>query len=290
MATAPIQLYDPRVALQFFKAGGKPAAVAQGSKFFGEGEKAQPLLLRRAMMYLLLDGEVDLVARGKVIGAVRKGEIFGELAPIGNLPRSAAAVAKTPCRVIALDDKRFRAALERKPGFALMLMGVMIRRLRETIARLRAADALRADAAPKESAVFDKDRLRDLARGLSDEDEIHYNSGKPIVSEGQAGIRMYVVLEGRVAVMIGGEMVERLGPGGVFGELALVGESPRLASVVAETDCDVLPIRRLAFEMLVKTSPDFAAALLRSLAGRLRSLSARASSPDRAGTPAAARG
>jgi CRP/FNR family transcriptional regulator, cyclic AMP receptor protein len=86
---------------------------------------------------------------------------------------------------------------------------------------------------------------------------------------------MYAVIEGRVAVSIGSGVIERLGPGGVFGELALIGQTPRMASVVAETDCSLLPINRTAFLLLVKTNAEFAASLLGALAERLRTLTAR---------------
>jgi CRP-like cAMP-binding protein len=153
-----------------------------------------------------------------------------------------------------------------------MLMSMMIGRLRETVARLGAANAITEEAALEAASAFDVARLAELARGLSSDEPVHYDRRKPIVQEGQAGLRMYVVLEGNVTVSIGGKTVERLGPGGVFGELALVDQSPRLASVVAETDCSVLPINRNAFLALVKTSPEFAATLLGSLAERLRTL------------------
>ncbi len=87
---------------------------------------------------------------------------------------------------------------------------------------------------------------------------------------------MYVVTEGTVVVKIGEQVVERLGPGGVFGEAALVDQSTRLASAVAETDCALLPISRNAFLALVKMSPGFAESMLNSLARRLRFLTSRA--------------
>jgi CRP/FNR family transcriptional regulator, cyclic AMP receptor protein len=267
--------YSPAAALEFFKAAGRPEKVAAGSAFFSENEKAQPLLFKRDKMYLLLDGEVDLVARRKVIGTLRKGQIFGEMAPITHAPRSAAAVAKTACRVIALDDRQFQDGLRHKPGFALMLMSVMIGRLRETTARLAAADALHADAALEASSVFDPRRLAQLAEGMSSDPPVYFDRGKPVVQEGQIGLRMYAVLEGTVAVSVSGEMVERLGPGGVFGELALLEQAPRAASVVAESDCSLLPISREAFLLMVKTNTDFAASVLASLADRLRGLTAR---------------
>lgn len=265
-------IYDPQAALEFFKSAGKPASIARGRTIFGENESAKPLLFKRNKMYLLLDGEVNLLAGRKPLGTVGKGEIFGEMAAIARVPRSASAVANTACRVIALDDQQFLKALSRKPGFALMLMSMMIGRLRETVARLGAANAIAEDAALKAATVFDPKRLARLASGLSSDEPAHYDRKRPIVQEGQAGLRMYVVLEGNVTVSIRGKLIERLGPGGVFGELALVDQSPRLASVVAETDCSVLPINRNAFLALVKTSPDFAASLLGSLAQRLRSL------------------
>ena len=270
------QIYSPAVALDFFKTAGKPEKAAMGNVFFAENQKARPLLFMRDRMYLLLDGEVDMVARGKVIGTVVKGQVFGEMASIAHLPRSASAVAKSDCRVIAIDDKQFRAGLQKKPAFALMLMSIMIGRLRDTIARLAEQTTLRGESVVKESVVFDPKRLADLAEGLSSDEPVYYDRGKSIVQEGQTGLRMYAVLEGRVAVSITGSgVVERLGPGGVFGELALIEQTPRLASVVAETDCQLLPINRVAFELLVKTSPDFAESLLGSLAERLRLLTAK---------------
>ena len=268
-------IYRPAAALEFFKAAGKPEKAPAGTAFFAENEKARPYFFMRDKMYLLLDGSVDLVARRKVIGSVGKGQIFGEMASITRAPRSATAVAKTACKVIALDDQQFLSGLQKKPDFALMLMSIMIGRLRETIAKLAEQTTLRGEAVVKESVVFDPKRLAELADGLSNEPPIYFDRGKTIVQEGQPGLRMYAVIEGRVAVSIGTGVVERLGPGGVFGELALIGQTPRMASVVAETDCSLLPISRTAFLLLVKTNAEFAASLLGSLAERLRLLTAR---------------
>src|SRR4051812_30394672 len=150
--------YDPAVALEFFKSAGTPATIAEGEKIFAENERAIPLL-RRHKMYLLLKGEVGLMAGRKAIGRVRPGEIFGEMAIISDAPRSASAVAKSACRVIALDDNEFQTALRKKPEFALMLISVMIFRLRASIAELKAKSELSADAELKESAAFEPDVL-----------------------------------------------------------------------------------------------------------------------------------
>jgi len=267
--------YDAAIALQFFKSAGNLEAAAPGATIFAESEKGNPLLFKRNKMYLLLDGEVSLSVKNKVIGSVRTGEIFGEMASINQMPRSASAVAKTACRVISLDDKQFQSALRKKPEFALMMMGIVIGRLRGTIARLRASDALSAEREWKETRVFDKKLLGELTRELAGESPVEFRAEKVIMSEGQVGVLMYVVLQGRVAVSIQGKLVEKIGPGGVFGEMALVDKSPRLASAVAETDCTLLGIHRNAFLDLMKTKPEFGLSLLSAMGERARFMAAR---------------
>ena len=270
-----VATYDPAVALEFFKSAGKPATIAEGEKIFAENERAIPLI-RRHKMYLLLKGEVGLMAGTRSIGRVRPGEIFGEMAIISDAPRSASAVAKSACRVIALDDTEFQTALRKKPEFALMLISVMIFRLRATIAELKARGEISADAALRESAAFEPAVLAKLIEGLADDPPIFFRQGTSIVADGQKGTRMYAVAEGRVAVSIGGHVVERLGPGGVFGEAALLHPSgTRMADAAAETDCSLQAISRDAFLSLVKVSPAFGDAMLSSLASRLRYLTAR---------------
>jgi CRP-like cAMP-binding protein len=224
-------------------------------------------------MYLLLDGEINLIANNKVIGIVRKGEIFGEMASISQTPRSAAAVARIDSRVVSLDDKQFQNALRKRPDFALMLMSVMIGRIRNAIGRPN-PDGATADAKPKESAVFDKTALAILSRALS-QTTVRYERTAAIVKEGQIGVLMYVVLEGRLAVSIQGKLVEKIGPGGVFGEMALVDRTPRLATVVAETPCVLLAIARNTFLDLIRASPDFAVSLLGAVGERAKFIASR---------------
>jgi CRP/FNR family cyclic AMP-dependent transcriptional regulator len=272
---AAAAIYDPAIALQFFKSTGTTAVIAEGQKIFEENEREIPLL-RKNKVYYLLKGEVGLVSGQKSIGRVRPGEIFGEMALISRAPRSASAVAKTACRVIELDDTAFQAGLRKTPEFALMLMSVMIHRLRDTIAELKKQNALSADAALRESAAFDPQVLGGLVQGLADDPPLFFQQGAAILAEGQKGLLMYAVVEGRVCVSIGGQAVERLGPGGVFGEAALLDASAtRIADAAAETDCSLQPISRTAFLELVKMSPQFAHMMLTSLAGRLRYLTAK---------------
>ena len=264
-------LYIPAVARAFFESAGKEESVAAGTVFFSENEKANRLLLKRDKMYFLLEGVVALVAKGKQIGAPKVGEIFGEMAAISDSPRSATAVAKSACRVISLDDKGFAAALQKKPEFALMMLGTMIMRLRGMIARL---SGIPSAAEVKESRVFDKTLMNQMIQGLGDQAVVRYEKGKIIMVAGQAGALMYVVTEGRVGITIRGAVVDRVGPGGIFGEMALIDQSPRAANAVAEADCALLAINRNVFLNLVKSEPRFGIALLSAMAERLRNTAA----------------
>ena len=268
---APVApLYVPEVARAFFESAGKEERIAAGTVLFAENEKASRLLLQRDKMYFLIAGEVSLVAKGKEIGSTKPGEIFGEMATISDSARSASAIAKADCRVISLDDKGFSAALEKQPEFALMMLGTMILRLRAMISRLSGVPNA---AAPKESRVFDKSLLASMVEGLG-EALVRYDKDKVIMVAGQAGALMYVVVEGRVAISIRGTVVQRVGPGGVFGEMALVDQSPRAANAVAESDCALLAMNRKVFLSLVKSEPAFGIALLSATAERLRNTAA----------------
>ena len=70
-------------------------------------------------------------------------------------------------------------------------------------------------------------------------------------------------------------IVGRAGPGGVFGEMALVDQAVRSATATAETECKMLAINRNVFLHLVKTSPAFGIALLNGIAARAKDMSDR---------------
>ena len=255
--------YDPNAAAGFFRSAGKERTVAMGTTIFSESSKGMPLLLMPSRIYLLLQGEVDIVARGEPIVTLGAGEIFGEMASLGQMPRSASAVARSDCRVIGLDDAQFQTALGKDPGFALMLLSIMAARLRETLARLDGPVE-----GWREAAALDKQSLGDLAQVVGPAARFRHEAGKIIMREGQRGVALYVVLEGRVAMRIGDTVVEKAGPGGIFGELSLVDRIPRLATAVAETGCVLLAVSRHMFLYLVKRSPKFGAALLRAVGER----------------------
>ena len=269
-ASAPSSVYSPARALEFFRATGTVEQKPAGKPIFAENEKSGGLFSKGARMYLLLDGEVGLMIRNKFFGVVKAGDIFGELAVIASLPRSATAMAKTDCKVLSLDDKQFHAGLQKTPEFALMLMSNMAQRMRLSIAKLGASSS----AAPpvERSNVIDRKMLAELARELGGQPPVPYAPGKTIISAGATGASMYVVLDGHVTISMGARVIERVGPGGIFGEIALVDRSARAADAIAEPQCSRITIGRNDFIALVTAKPVFGALLLKSLAERMQYL------------------
>ena len=261
--------YNVSVAMEFFRFAGKQKAFAKGRKIFMENQRGIPFLLMPNRMYLLLEGEVGIFARDKPVGTIHPGQIFGEMASIDQGPRTGTALARTACRVIALDDRQLRAALGRYPEFSLMLMSVMIGRLRESIGRMHPGSPA-ARTKWMQPAPLRKDLIEDLARVLGPEGNLSYDNGDTILREGQVGVLMYVVLKGKVAIRAGDTPLETIGPGGIFGEMALVDRTPRLASAIAESNVRLLAINRTAFLNLVKHSRRFAASLLAAVSARAR--------------------
>ena len=90
------------------------------------------------------------------------------------------------------------------------------------------------------------------------------------MKEGQAGMYMYIVKSGRVYIHIKDKVLEGVGPGGVFGEMALVDQSPRVASATADVFSELLTVDRAALLEAVKAQPAFAMAMLPAVADRLR--------------------
>ena len=98
--------------------------------------------------------------------------------------------------------------------------------------------------------------------------------GASLFREGEKGEKMYVLLEGEMEILLGDFVLETVGPGALIGEMALIDDSPRTASVVAKTPCRLAEIDRRRFHFLVQQTPHFATHVMKTLADRLRHMNA----------------
>ncbi|HUQ26966.1 MAG TPA: cyclic nucleotide-binding domain-containing protein [Usitatibacter sp.] len=269
------QFYNPLVAAKLFQASGKEERFPAGQQLFAEADKAKGGLFSKGSnrMYYLAQGEIALTIAGKPLDTVKKGEIVGEMAVISERPRSATATAKSEVVAYSLNSAELQSALSKTPEFALMLMSVMFDRIRFVAARI-AARKIGALAAARESGTFDPALLQQFENALSRASVVRYQGGASIMKEGQAGMYMYVVKTGRVAIHIKDKVLEVVNPGGTFGEMALVDQSPRVASATADQYSELLTVDRASLMEAVKSQPAFAMAMLKAVVERLRHMNA----------------
>lgn len=263
---AQSEVYSANVARLFFHANGKARNVAAGTALFAENSTG-------SNMYFLASGDVALTRGGKPLDVIKAGEVLGEMSVLTGVPRSATATAKTACEVIELDGKTFSGAIQKTPEFALMLLAILIKRLRLALAMQMLGKGQAPgtiETIPTSGAVFDEALLKDLAANFPARPPVFQQKNTVIMREGEAGIFMYVVIDGVVRITVKDTMVELVKAGGVFGEMALVDQSKRAASAAAGSDCNLMSINRNDFMKLMKTNPAFGIALLRALANRLR--------------------
>lgn len=105
---------------------------------------------------------------------------------------------------------------------------------------------------------------------LASGDERSFSPGETIVSQGDPGEDLYVILEGRVRVERDGRAVQSLGEGEFFGEVAVIDGRPRIADVVADTEVRTIRLSRAVIQGALEREPRAAWAMLQVLASRLR--------------------
>jgi CRP/FNR family cyclic AMP-dependent transcriptional regulator len=95
-------------------------------------------------------------------------------------------------------------------------------------------------------------------------------AGEVIFSEGEPGNEMYGIVEGRVELRTTTRSIATLGPDEVFGEMAVIDSSPRMATAVATEDTVLAMIDKRRFLFLVQETPMFALQVMSSMADRFR--------------------
>ena len=97
-------------------------------------------------------------------------------------------------------------------------------------------------------------------------------AGAAIFRKGDRGEVMFGVISGEVDIFISNVILEIVGPGMVFGEMALIDDEVRSASASARTDCRLAQIDSETFEVLAASSPGFARQIMKVMARRLRNM------------------
>jgi cAMP-dependent protein kinase regulator len=206
--------------------------VEPGMRLIEQGDDGECLyVIEEGQMncFKKLDGEEKLVKECKA------SEAFGELALLYNCPRAASVVAHEKCVLWKLDRETFNyivrdATTKRHERYEEFLKGVPILKTMEAYERNAMCDALQVETFAK---------------------------GATVVKQGDSGDKFYIVEEGDLVVekvYVAGtpsQEVMNYKGGDYFGELALIRNEPRAATVVAKTDCRLLSLTRRTFMMML---------------------------------------
>ena len=118
--------------------------------------------------------------------------------------------------------------------------------------------------------LFSSLEEKDLESLSTEFSERRFAAGDRIALEGESGLMFFVVDSGELAVEVHGQTVSTIGPGGSFGEIALIDRRPRTATVTAVTDVRAFGLPVFVFRPFVEARPAVAWALLEAMADRVQ--------------------
>lgn len=195
--------------------------------------------------YVIDQGEVEVFVDGNMVTVIGEGGSFGELALIYGTPRAATVKAKTDVKLWGLDRDSYRrilmgSTIRKRKMYEEFLSKVSILESLEKWERYTVADAL---------------------------EPCGFEDGETIVRQGEPGDDFYIIVEGRAVVMqqrSGGGSVDaeppvevgHLGPSDYFGEIALLLDRPRAATVIAKGPLKCVKLDRARFERVLGLCAD----------------------------------
>ncbi|KAF8820991.1 cyclic nucleotide-binding domain-containing protein [Cardiosporidium cionae] len=157
------------------------------------------------------------------------GDIFGELALLYNAPRAATVVALTDVQLWALDRETFNyivrdATIKKREMYEGLLKEVEILKDMDNYERSKVADAIKS---------------------------FSFKAGTNIIQEGDIGDTFYILTSGLAEAIKNGQVIKQYSQGDYFGELALLKNQPRAATVIAKSDCSTISLDRKSFKRLL---------------------------------------
>lgn len=211
---------------------GRLEHYAPGSIIIRQGDRGDSC-------YVVRGGECEVVVEdsaGRVIdGAVLgPGHLFGEVALLMKVPRTATVKARGPVDLVAIEG----------PAFLAMVDGSQVPRERVT-------ELLRIHLFLQQVELFrgiSAGGMRTLLRAVRNHRPV---AGDMLVQQGDEGYSMFIIYEGLFEVLVDGQTVAELRKGQYFGEIALVTGAVRTASVVCRTEGVVLEVAADTYQRVI---------------------------------------
>jgi CRP-like cAMP-binding protein len=188
--------------------------------------------------YIVEAGTANVLVDGYLVGRIGPGGSFGEKALLRDTGRTATVRSREPMRLLLLSREAFLTALTgHEELVAPTDPAYPAPEISEAGPRERADLLARVGLL----AHLDSSALKELAeRSVID----HWPAGSTVIRQGDEGGRLYVMLGGTAAVVIGSEVIGELRPGDHFGEIALLHDIPRTATILASTPVTTMALDR----------------------------------------------
>ena len=179
--------------------------------------------------FIIAKGSVEVIIDDKPVAVLNPVESFGELALLQDFPRSASVKTLSRVYLWILDRKTFTATVK------------------EASSHSRAENKKFIETLPLFSTMS-HEQIESLVEKLI---EFQYLPNKKIITEGEHGDFCYFVKEGNVVCLRNKQIINRISQGGYFGEQALLSNSVRTATVIAETNVKCIALRRNDLEEML---------------------------------------
>jgi len=202
--------------------------VESGKRVINQGENGD-------FLFVVESGELECVIKSpegeeKVVKTCVAGDVFGELALLYNCPRAASVQSKAGCVLWRLDRDTFNhivkdSAQKKRQRYDAFLSKVPILASMDAYERSQIADALQVE---------------------------NFGDQQTVVTQGETGLKFYIIEEGEAVATRAGVEVMQYGVGDYFGELALLIDQPRAATVICRGPTRLLSLNRVSFKRLLK--------------------------------------
>ena len=190
----------------------------------GEGERGDAL-------YIITHGIVSVIKGKNVVAELTDGDFFGEMALLGDQVRTATVKAKTPSTLLRLRRRDVIHLADDDPDLKMRLNEIKDERAEQTdlVGTVPLLSGLPAE-------VLQLVTEQTLA--------VNYSPGDVVITEGDRDDALYLIIHGAVGVYKNGELVAELRDGDFFGEMALLGDQIRTATVKIIETSTLLKLRR----------------------------------------------
>ncbi|VEV59156.1 CAMP-dependent protein kinase regulatory subunit, putative [Plasmodium vinckei vinckei] len=202
------------------------AHVKEGDHIINEGDEGD-------LLYVIDEGEIEIYKtknnKKEVLTTLKSKDVFGELALLYNSKRAATAKALTKCHLWALDRESFTYIIK------------------DNIAKKRKMyeDILKQVTVLKDMDPYERSKVADCLKSKT------FNTGDIIIYEGEHGDTFYILIDGKATALKSGQVIKTYTKGDYFGELALLRNQPRAATIKAESTCQVVYLERKGFKRLL---------------------------------------